>query len=264
MSSVQAEVLLVDDDPDLLQIISFRLAAAGYRVTTAASGEEALGMLAARRPDVVIADLRMDGMDGLALFERIRGDAPSLPVILLTAHGTVPDAVDATQRGVFAFLTKPFDGHELMSQVRLALRLSGDMYKELSETWRTQIITGSPIMEEVLQRARLVAASDANVLLLGASGAGKELLARAIYLASPRSRQQFIAVNCGAIHEQLLESELFGHARGAFTGATQSHKGLFEAAEGGTLFLDEIGDMPLSLQSNSCASCRSAMSGRSA
>ena len=248
MTSAQAEILLVDDDPDLLQIISFRLMAAGYRVTTAASGEEALGKLAARRPDVVITDLRMEGMDGMSLFERIRSDAQSLPVILLTAHGTVPDAVDATQRGVFAFLTKPFDGHELMSQVGRALRLSGDTYNELSETWRTQIITGSPIMEEVLQRARLVAASDANVLLLGASGAGKELLARAIHLASPRSRQPFIAVNCGAIHEQLLESELFGHTRGAFTGATQNHKGLFVAAEGGTLFLDEIGDMPLSLQ----------------
>ena len=249
MSAAQAEILLVDDDPDLLQLIALRLSSAGYRVSTAASGEEALGKLAARRPDVVITDLRMDGMDGLALFDRIRSDAPSLPVILLTAHGTVPDAVDATQRGIFAFLTKPFDGHELLAQVGRALRLSGgEIRNDVSESWRSEIITGSPIMEELLQRARLVAGSDANVVLLGASGAGKELLARAIHLASTRSRQPFIAINCGAIPEQLLESELFGHSRGAFTGATQNHKGLFVAAEGGTLFLDEIGDMPLTLQ----------------
>jgi len=249
MSTAQAEVLLVDDDPDLLQLITLRLSSAGYRVSTAASGEEALGKLAARRPDVVITDLRMDGMDGLALFDRIRSDAPSLPVILLTAHGTVPDAVDATQRGIFAFLTKPFDGHELLAQVGRALRLSGgESRSDVTESWRAQIITGSPVMEELLQRARLVATSDANVVLLGASGVGKELLARAIHLASPRSRQPFIAINCGAIPEQLLESELFGHSRGAFTGATQNYKGLFVAAEGGTLFLDEIGDMPLTLQ----------------
>ena len=249
MSAAQAEILLVDDDPDLLQLITLRLSSAGYRVSTAASGEEALGKLAARRPDVVITDLRMDGMDGLALFDRIRSDAPSLPVILLTAHGTVPDAVDATQRGIFAFLTKPFDGHELLAQVGRALRLSGgEIRNDVSESWRSEIITGSPIMEELLQRARLVAGSDANVVLLGASGAGKELLARAIHLASTRSRQPFIAINCGAIPEQLLESELFGHSRGAFTGATQNHKGLLVAAEGGTLFLDEIGDMPLTLQ----------------
>ena len=249
MSAAQAEILLVDDDPDLLQLITLRLSSAGYRVSTAASGEEALGKLAARRPDVVITDLRMDGMDGLALFDRIRSDAPSQPVILLTAHGTVPDAVDATQRGIFAFLTKPFDGHELLAQVGRALRLSGgEIRNDVSESWRSEIITGSPIMEELLQRARLVAGSDANVVLLGASGAGKELLARAIHLASTRSRQPFIAINCGAIPEQLLESELFGHSRGAFTGATQNHKGLLVAAEGGTLFLDEIGDMPLTLQ----------------
>ena len=249
MSTAQAEILLVDDDPDLLQLITLRLSSAGYRVSTAGSGEEALGKLAARRPDVVITDLRMDGMDGLALFDRIRSDAPSLPVILLTAHGTVPDAVDATQRGVFAFLTKPFDGHELLAQVGRAVRLSGgEIRKDVSESWRSQIITGSPIMEELLQRARLVANSNANVVLLGASGVGKELLARATHLASARARQPFIAINCGAIPEQLLESELFGHSRGAFTGATQNYKGLFVAAEGGTLFLDEIGDMPLPLQ----------------
>ena len=248
--TTQAEILLVDDDPDLLQLITLRLSSAGYRVSTASSGEEALGKLAARRPDVVITDLRMDGMDGLALFDRIRSDTPSLPVILLTAHGTVPDAVDATQRGIFAFLTKPFDGHELLAQVGRALRLSGggESQAENTKSWRSQIVTGSPLMEELLQRARLVARSEANVVLLGASGAGKELLARAIHLASTHARQPFIAINCGAIPEQLLESELFGHSRGAFTGATQNYKGLFVAAEGGTLFLDEIGDMPLALQ----------------
>jgi two-component system response regulator GlrR len=244
----QGEILLVDDDPDLLQLITLRLISAGYNVTTATGGEEALRKLAARRPDLVITDLRMEGMDGLDLFDRIRRDAPSLPVLLLTAHGTVPDAVAATQRGVFAFLTKPFDSHQLLVEVERARRLSGDVRDDTSEPWRAQIITRSPIMEEILRRARLVAASDASVLLRGASGVGKELLAHAIHLASPRSGEAFIAVNCGAIPEQLLESELFGHARGAFTGATQDHKGLFQAADGGTLFLDEIGDMPLMLQ----------------
>ena len=147
--TTQAEILLVDDDPDLLQLITLRLSSAGYRVSTASSGEEALGKLAARRPDVVITDLRMDGMDGLALFDRIRADTPSLPVILLTAHGTVPDAVDATQRGIFAFLTKPFDGHELLAQVGRALRLSGgsESHAENTRSWRSQIVTGSPLME---------------------------------------------------------------------------------------------------------------------
>ena len=245
------DILLVDDDPDLLKLISLRLASAGYRVRTADSGEAALASLAVARPGVVISDLRMPGIDGLQLFEAIHREHPALPVIILTAHGTIPDAVAATQRGVFGFLTKPFDSQELLQKVAAALRVAGDSSPESQDTtgeWRAGIITRSPRMEDLLRQARLVADSDASVLIYGDSGTGKELLARAIHRASPRRDKPFVAVNCGAIPEPLLESELFGHARGAFSGAVQAHKGLFQAADGGTIFLDEIGDMPLALQ----------------
>jgi two-component system response regulator GlrR len=251
MTMHKGDILLVDDDPDLLKLISLRLASVGYNVRTADSGEAALGRLAVARPGVVITDLRMPGIDGLQLFEAIHREHPALPVIILTAHGTIPDAVSATQRGVFGFLTKPFDSQELLQKVAAALRLAGDSPAEnpnASGEWRTGIITRSPRMEDLLRQARLVADSDASVLIYGDSGTGKELLARAIHRASPRRDKPFVAVNCGAIPEPLLESELFGHARGAFSGAVQAHKGLFQAADGGTIFLDEIGDMPLALQ----------------
>ncbi len=249
MSEAQAPILLVDDDRDLLQLISLRLASAGHAVLTAESGEEALSRLALARPSLVITDLRMEGMDGLALFERIHALMPTLPVIILTAHGTVPDAVSAMQKGVFSFLTKPFEGKELLAQVAQALKVSGGAAAAgAGQEWRAAIVTRSQRMEELLRQARLVAASEASVLIFGASGSGKELLAKAIHMASARARGPFIAVNCAAIPENLLESELFGHARGAFSGAVQAHRGLFQAAEGGTLFLDEIGDMPLGLQ----------------
>ena len=245
------DVLLVDDDPDLLKLISLRLTSAGYRVRTADSGETALATIAVERPATVITDLRMPGIDGLQLFEAIHRQHPALPVIILTAHGTIPDAVNATQRGVFGYLTKPFDSQELLKKVAGALEVSGGEPAGSESTagrWRANIITRSPRMEDLLRQAKLVADSDASVLIFGESGTGKELLARAIHDASRRSDKPFVAVNCGAIPGDLLESELFGHARGAFTGAVQAHKGLFQAADGGTLFLDEIGDMPLPLQ----------------
>ncbi|MET0203583.1 MAG: sigma 54-interacting transcriptional regulator [Casimicrobiaceae bacterium] len=245
------EILLVDDDPDLLKLISLRLTSAGYRVRTADSGETALAALALARPGLVITDLKMPGIDGMQLFEAIHRQHPALPVIILTAHGTIPDAVSATQRGVFGFLTKPFDSQELLQKVAASLKLSGNAPVE-SDTaageWREGILTRSPKMEDLLRQARLVAESDASVLIYGDSGTGKELLARAIHRASRRALKPFVAVNCGAIPGDLLESELFGHARGAFTGAVAAHKGLFQAADGGTLLLDEIGDMPLPLQ----------------
>ncbi|MFB6259173.1 MAG: sigma 54-interacting transcriptional regulator, partial [Thiohalorhabdaceae bacterium] len=189
---------------------------------------------------------------GMALFDHIREQQPTLPVIILTAHGSIPDAVAATKRGVFSFLTKPFDSSALMEQLEKALTMSGgaDPFpQEGSETqWRSDIITRSSAMEDVLGRARMVADSDASVFIQGESGTGKELLARAVHKASPRAEKPFVPINCGAIPETLLESELFGHKKGAFTGATADQKGLFQAADGGTLFLDEIGDMPLTLQ----------------
>ncbi|MGR4069828.1 two-component system response regulator GlrR [Halomonas sp. LR3S48] len=226
-----------------------RLESRGYRVTTAESGSEALRRLEAERPDIVLSDLRMDEMDGLALFQAIQREVPGLPVIILTAHGSIPDAVNATQQGVFSFLTKPVDRDELFKAIDEALaHMPTGGSGEDSDAWRASIITRSPELERVLEQARMVASSDVSVLITGPSGSGKELLARAIHDASPRANNPFVAINCGALPEQLLESELFGHAKGAFTGAVSDHKGLFQAAEGGTLFLDEIGDMPLPLQ----------------
>src|SRR2546423_5929295 len=240
-------ILLVDDDKDLLQLIAMRLSAAGYNVNAVESGEAALAAVSVSRPQVVVTDLRMQGMDGMALFDSIHRDSPSLPVVILTAHGTIPEAVAATRRGVFSFLTKPFEPKVLLDTVAQAMRLSSPPSGQMEE-WRSELITRSSGMEDLLAQARRVAASDASVCIFGQSGTGKELLARAIHRASPRAQAPFVAVNCGAIPEGLLESELFGHKKRSFTGAVQDRRGLFSAAQGGTIFLDEVGDMPLSLQ----------------
>ncbi|EHN8718713.1 two-component system response regulator GlrR [Enterobacter hormaechei] len=240
-----AHLLVVDDDPGLLKLLGMRLVSEGYSVVTAESGQEGLKVLSREKIDLVISDLRMDEMDGLQLFTEIQKQQPGMPVIILTAHGSIPDAVAATQQGVFSFLTKPVDKDALYKAIDSALEHaapSGD------DGWRESIVTRSPVMLRLLEQARMVAQSDVSVLINGQSGTGKEILAQAIHNASPRSKNAFIAINCGALPEQLLESELFGHARGAFTGAVSSREGLFQAAEGGTLFLDEIGDMPAPLQ----------------
>jgi two-component system, NtrC family, response regulator GlrR len=243
-------VLVVDDDPDLLRLMQIRLSAAGSAVTTAESAERALAQLAVTRPRVVVTDLRMSGMDGMALFQSIQAQNAALPVIILTAHGTIPGAVSGVKSGLFGYLTKPFEAKTLLTEIERALalgRTTGEP-SDSDESWRKDIITRNPAMEEVLSKARLVADSDASVFIYGESGTGKELMARAIHNASRRRAQPFVAINCGAIPEQLLESELFGHIKGSFTGAVRDHKGLFQTANKGTLFLDEIGDMPVPLQ----------------
>ena len=246
----ETKILIVDDDLDLLKLLTFRLQGAGYRIESADSAERALAKMSVFIPHLVITDLRMGGMDGMALFQKIRKIHPALPVIILTAHGTIPDAVAATQQGVFGYLTKPFDSKELLAQVEKAVGVSGTSHDttDSDRRWRADIISRSPVVESILAKAKLVAASDASVLIRGESGTGKEMLAQAIHRASPRAPNPFVAINCGAIPEQLLESELFGHMKGSFTGAASDHKGLILAADKGTLLLDEIGDMTLPLQ----------------
>ncbi len=242
----EGKILLVDDDPGLLRLLSIRLRAEGYDVEAVESAHKALGTLRQFTPDLVITDLRMDKMDGIGLLKELQTRSPGLRVVIITAHGTIPDAVTATQHGAFGFLTKPIDKEELMSLVERALKVSGTV--EVEDDWASEIITRNAAMKEVMQQAKMVAATDARVLITGESGTGKELLAQAIHRASDRHHKPFTAINCSAMAENLLESELFGHEKGAFTGATRTHEGLFQGAEGGTLMLDEIGDMPMRLQ----------------
>ena len=257
-TGVGAHILVIDDDHDILRLLSMRLRARGFRVSAVGSAEEGLARITVDPPRLVVSDIRLPGRDGLALFEELRSTRPSLPVILLTAHGTIPDAVDATSKGVFGYLTKPFDSQLLLEKIDQALQLSAPSLPadptlsgsgaSPNEAWLTGVIFRSSRMAHLMAEARMVAASDASVLIRGESGSGKEVLARAIHRASPRAKGAFVAINCGAIPEPLLESELFGHTKGAFTGAASSRVGLVQAAHGGTLFLDEIGDMPPALQ----------------
>lgn len=244
------KILIVDDDPSLLRLLAIRLSAVGYNVESAANAKIALGILKSFHPHMVISDLRMEGMDGMALFEQVRQQYPHMPVVIMTAHGTIPDAINATKQGVFSFLTKPFESQELLATVKKAIKLQPGItqHNAKESAWRGKIISRSAIMESLLQQTKQVAQSDFSLLIYSESGTGKELLAQAIHQASKRHKKPFIAINCAAIPEQLLESELFGHVKGAFTGAEKAHIGLFQATHGGTLFLDEIGDMPMSFQ----------------
>lgn len=243
-----AKILLVDDDLGFLTLLSMRLTAEGYQVVAVSSGAECLQKLESFKPDVMISDLRMDSMDGLELYARVNRLMPFLPVILITAHGTISDAVTATQQGVFSFLPKPIDKEKLLEVIQVAIERKGHLNDPFDDSDDFAMVTRNPKMLDLLEQLRVVAPSEASVLITGESGTGKELFARAIHKSSSRRDGPFIPINCGAIPAELLESELFGHVRGSFTGASKDHPGLFQAAEGGTLFLDEIGDMPLPLQ----------------
>jgi two-component system, NtrC family, response regulator GlrR len=242
-------ILLVDDEQDLLSLWTLRLKSAGYNVITAESGEAAMGIFPAVLPNLVITDLRMGQMNGMALYDAIRKINKTVPVIIITAHGSIPEAVDATRQGVYSFLPKPIDGRKLLQEIEKALAVATipPQSSDLA-SWRQDIVSQSTVMEELLSKVQLVAGSMSNVLIRGESGTGKELLAIAVHKAGNRADKPFIPVNCSAIPEALMESELFGHVRGSFTGANKNHLGLFMAAQGGTLFLDEIGDMPQHLQ----------------
>ena len=230
----------------MLNLLSTWLSGAGYDVSAAQRGEEALGQIEIAKPDLVITDLFMDGMDGMTLLTEIHNRNPLIPVIMLSGQAQIPDAVRATHLGTAAFLTKPVDKDDLLEAVtRHARQRRGEGG---AAAFGRNVVYRSSVMAELLEQAELLAAGDITVFINGETGTGKEVLARAIHDASPRADKPFIGVNCGAIPEQLLESELFGHEKGAFTGANAKREGLFKAADGGTLFLDEIGDMPLDLQ----------------
>lgn len=245
-SPQNARVLLVDDDASLLKLLSIRIESKGYQVTTCESGMAALQLLKSHVFDAVIADLRMDEMDGMALHRQLQSRYPALPVIMMTAHGSIPDAVEATKQGIFAFITKPVDKDELFDSLAKAIEIHGLNGEEQASN--SAIVTRSGAMLHLLEQVKLLGPTQVNVLISGASGTGKELLANAIHQHSHVSDGPFVAINCGAVPGELLESELFGHKKGAFTGAVKDHQGLFQQAQGGTLFLDEIGDMPLNLQ----------------
>ncbi len=248
-------ILIVDDERNYPLILSAVLQEEGFETLTANSGQEALDILSQSDVDLVLTDMKMPQMDGIELLERIKDKEPDLPVIMMTAHGTVEKAVEAMQKGAYTYILKPFDNERLVIYANKAVAI----YSVLKENRRLRhavasqysfgnIIGKSKRMQEVFEMVKKVAPATATVLIEGASGTGKELVAKSIHYNSTRRHQAFIAVNCSALAESLLESELFGHEKGAFTGAASMKKGRFELAAGGTLFLDEIGELSQGLQ----------------
>jgi two-component system response regulator HydG len=248
-------VLIVDDEPDMLENCSRILARQGYACTTAGDGTAALAILERERPDLMLTDFKMPGMDGLALLRRAHELDPALPVIVITGFATIESAVAAVKEGAFDYLPKDFSVDQLRVAVERALRHRGlqvenrNLRQQLQQTLGLENIVGrSPAMAQVFELVKKAARSEANILVLGESGTGKELIARAIHANSPRAGQPFVPVDCASLPEHLLESELFGHEKGAFTGAVRSKAGLMETAHRGTLFLDEIAELPATLQ----------------
>jgi len=250
-----ARILIVDDEPDMLENCSRILSRQGYACLTAENGRAALAILERERPDLLLTDLKMPEMDGMALLQHAHEVDPALPVIMITGFASIESAVAAVREGAFDYLPKSFSVDQLRVAVERALRHRGlqienrNLRQQLQQTLGLENVVGrSPAMTQVFELVKKAARSEANILVLGESGTGKELIARAIHANSPRASGPFVPVDCASLPEQLLESELFGHEKGAFTGAVRTKTGLVEAAHRGTLFLDEIGDLPASLQ----------------
>ncbi len=248
-------ILVVDDDPGLLKLMKARLEGAGFQPTLVEAGEEAVALAEQQLFDLAILDLKMEGLNGIQLMEELLRLQPFLPVIILTAYGTISEAVEATKKGAYDFLTKPFDAKDLLYRLGKALELGklkvevGRLRSLVKERFHfDSIITASDKMQQILKQITQISVTDSTVCLYGESGTGKELMAKAIHVSSQRARLPFVAVNCGAIPEGLLENELFGHVRGAFTGAGQTKTGILHQADGGSLFLDEISELPTALQ----------------
>jgi len=248
-------LLLIDDDESLLAVTSHNLSTGGFSVLEARSGEEGLALFEKKWVGLVVTDVKLSGMDGLAVLAAVKEINPDVPVIVITAHGSIELAVEAMKQGAFTFITKPFSRDTLRLSCRKALEMGSLQRKNRQLTDEIEAMRGkdapvvaSPAMEKLVATVRRVANSEAPVLITGESGTGKEVIARMIHRESPRSSGPLITVNCAAIPENLVESELFGHVKGAFTGAVSDQPGKFRAAAGGTLFLDEIGDLPLGIQ----------------
>ena len=249
------KVLLIDDDDSLRRVTEYSLHSAGFHVLSAANGEQGLDAFRADSPQVVITDIQMPGLSGYDVLQQIKTERPETIVIVITAYSTVEKAVDAMKQGAYDYLAKPFSRDELVMVVEKAFNLLG--LQEENQRLRNELehqvdfshmIGISDGMQDVFEMVRRVAPTEASVLITGESGTGKELIARAIHQGGPRSKAPFVAINCAAIPATLLESELFGHVRGAFTGANRDQGGLFQQADGGTIFLDEIGEAPPDVQ----------------
>ena len=252
---MKAKILVIDDDTSLRRVLEYNLLEEGYEVQVASSGEEGLYLFGQSQPNLVVTDMKMSGMDGLLVLKSIKERSPETSVIIITAFGTVDVAVEAMKAGAYDYITKPFIRDELRLTVRKALQFSGlaeenrRLKSELSDRADFRTFVGSSKeMEKVFDVIRKVSNTDAAVLITGESGTGKELVARSVHANSPRRESPFVAINCAAIPRDLLESELFGYVKGAFTGAIRDKIGKFQLAEGGTLFLDEVGDLPVELQ----------------